>query len=232
MRVLVIPDLHAPCIAGSNCDCCGNALDFVRSVQDYWQTTKTVFLGDLVDHHRISKHESEPDSKGALDEYEESLEQLRPWYQHFRKATMLTGNHDALVHRQAASAGLPAKYIRTLKDFLELPKGWDVVERWGHHELDNVLYFHGDCGPGGQGIPAYRHAMLHFKSVVQGHYHQSCGIQHFQNSSGGRLWGMQAGALACSRHLQMRYGRKFSRSPIMACAVVIDGEPFVEVMPS
>ena len=40
--VLVVPDLHAPAIHP-------NALGFVKSVQDYWQTNKTVFLGDNFD---------------------------------------------------------------------------------------------------------------------------------------------------------------------------------------
>ena len=230
MRVLCIPDLHAPCIAGANCKCCSNALDWVRSLQDYWQTDATVYLGDMVDHHRISMHESEPDSQGALHEHEEALEQLQPWYNHFKKAVVLTGNHDALVHRQAASAGLPAKYIRSLKEFLEMPKGYKVVERWGSHIIDDVMYFHGDTGPGGQGIPAFRHAMLQFRSVVQGHHHTACGIQHFVNSGGKRIWGMQCGSLACPNDLTTRYARKFSKAPVLAAAVVIDGEPFVECM--
>ena len=63
-RVLVVPDLHAPAIHPK-------AFDFVRQIQDDWQTDRTVFLGDAMDLHAMSYHQKELGTKRIIDEVEE-----------------------------------------------------------------------------------------------------------------------------------------------------------------
>ena len=221
--VLVVPDLHAPAIHP-------NALDFVKSIQDYWQTTQTVFLGDNFDFHRLSFHPSEPRSDGAWREHQLSLEALEPWYQHFKKATYLVGNHCSMVARRAVDSGIPEEWLKPKRELFGMPKGWKIIERFGTHRIDGVAYRHGDTPPGGQ-FPALAHAKLNFESTVLGHYHGAFGVQYFANRQK-IIFGCQAGSLCDEQHIVQKYGRSFSKRPILGCAVIIDGEHAIcEKMP-
>lgn len=226
MRVLVIPDLHSPAIEP-------RSLDFVKSVQDYYQTDRVVFVGDIVDSHQLSFHESEPSAPSAVDEYEQAMAQLEPWFKHFPKADFLIGNHDAIVHRRAFSAGLPERFIKDIATLLCLPKKWKVTPRYGATQIDDVLYFHGEVGPQGQGIPAHRHALQQMQSVVQGHLHQSAGVIYSRTSRGKQIFGMQVGSLCDPDAINFSYSKKYAKGSPLGCGVVLDGEMAIfEAMPS
>ena len=125
-RVLVVPDLHAPAIHPK-------AFDFVRKIQDEWQTDRTVFIGDAMDLHAMSYHQKELGTKRILDEVGEAMEQLQPFYDHFStgKVDFLVGNHDDLICRKAVDAEIPCEWLKPMKDIFGMPKNWKVTERFG-----------------------------------------------------------------------------------------------------
>ena len=61
-NVLIIGDLHLPAERA-------DYLKYCRAMKRKHKTTKTVFIGDILDHHAISFHQKNPDSDGAVEEY-------------------------------------------------------------------------------------------------------------------------------------------------------------------
>ena len=78
-NVLVIGDLHLPAERA-------DYLKFCRAMKRKHKTTKTIFIGDILDHHAISFHQKNPDSDGAVEEYTKAMKALRQWYKAFPEA--------------------------------------------------------------------------------------------------------------------------------------------------
>ncbi len=225
-RVLVVPDLHAPAIHPK-------AFDFVRQIQDDWQTDRTVFLGDIWDAHAASYHQKELGTSRILDEADEAMEQLQPFFNHFNtgKVDCLVGNHDDLICRKAVDAEIPSEWIKPVKDILGMPKNWRVTERYGTVLIDGVAYRHGDAGAGGQ-TPAITQAKQAMRSTVIGHFHAAFGVNWYACDAM-RIFGMSAGSLCDPTHLMQKYGKKFTKRPILGMGVVLDGtHAYAEVMPN
>jgi hypothetical protein len=220
-RVLVIPDLHAPAIHPA-------AFDFVRSLQDEWQTDRTVFIGDAFDLHSVSYHAKEMGLPNALQEVVEAKDQMQPFYDHFSsgKVDYMVGNHCALIMRKAVDACIPEEWIRPIKEIFGMPKNWKIHERYARCQVDGVQYLHGDSSPGGN-TPALAHAVKSFQSTVIGHFHASFGVNWYANDNM-RIFGCNVGSLCDSSHLAQKYGRKYTKKPILGAAVVIDGSPYCE----
>ncbi len=74
-RVLVIGDLHEPfCLDGYLGHC-------IRTYENY-NCNRVVFIGDVIDNHYSSYHESDPDGYGAGEELELAIDKLSEWYKH------------------------------------------------------------------------------------------------------------------------------------------------------
>mgnify|MGYP003631818306 FL=1 len=213
-RVLVIGDCHAPCMLSGY-------IDFLKGIQKKHNCDRVVHIGDAVDWASISYHPKAPSLKNSEAEFAKALVQVQELHRAFPVLDYLIGNHDALSERQASDAGLP---VLVLKDFNQLwgVPNWNVVDRFGHVEIDGVLYQHGDRGRGGQNNAAFLNALDEHKSVVQGHFHAQAGVNYFANHHT-RVFGMQVGCGCDHESLAMAYGKKFNKKPIVGCGVVIEG---------
>ena len=60
-RILVIGDLHEPLTLKEY-------LDFCMYIYAVYRCNKVVFIGDVIDNHYSSYHESDPDGLGGSDE--------------------------------------------------------------------------------------------------------------------------------------------------------------------
>jgi predicted phosphodiesterase len=215
-RVLVLGDTHAPAMHR-------HYIRQLARVQSKYRTDRNVHIGDVVDHHCISFHEKHPDSMGAVDEYRNACAQVQALHQAFPDLEITIGNHDRRVLRLNAKAGIPSLY---LKDFNEL-YGTDSWKWKDYVEIDGVYYYHGE-GCGGQ-HPAFNAAKMRMQPTVIGHYHSACGIA-YQAGPTAKVWGMNVGCGVDRNHLFMQYGSAYLKKPIVACGVVIDGEPYIETM--
>ena len=215
-RVLVIPDLHLP-VAHSE------ALRFCVDIYNQWSCDRVVFIGDVVDHHAISFHSKNPNCPSAAHEYDMVREQLYQWRDTFPVAAVTIGNHDNRPQRVAEDAGMPDVYMRNLKELWETP-----LWRWDYSiEIDDVYYFH---GIGGGKTPALNKANTMGMSVVMGHCHSVFGT-HWGAGPKKRWFGCDCGCLIDNEAWQFAYGKHMSKKPILGCAVVIDGTPYLEPMP-
>lgn len=219
MRVGIIGDTHEPyCLEGY--------LEFCRDTFEEWECERIVHIGDLIDHHALSFHDSEPLLKGAYGELIDAREKLRPWYEAFPKLTMCNGNHDLIPARQLKKIGMDADvWMRPLKEIYEMPKGWDIVDTV---TIDRVLYHHGYTANGANGFR--NDAIKRMCRTVSGHAHGNGGVS--ATSSEHRLvWGMAVGCGVDIKSMAMAYGKHFLQKPIISCGIVLDGKtPVVEFM--
>ncbi len=154
-RILVIGDLHEPfCLEGY--------LEFCKKQYDIHNCNKVVFIGDIIDNHYSSYHESSADGLGGKYELEQAVKKLRRWYKIFPKADVTLGNHDRIIIRKAQTSNIPSKWIKEYKEVLETPK-WNFVTDVYY---DGVRYVHGDKS--GKPRMATKRDMV---STVSGHYH-------------------------------------------------------------
>ena len=214
MNVLIIPDLHAPCMHPK-------AISFLKRIEKKYKCTKVVAVGDLIDWNAISFHEKDPSMPSASEEFKQASKQVRQVHKAFPKVEFLIGNHDALPARKARIIGLPDECIYGFKDLWQLD-GWNVHPRYAKIFVDGVQYRHGDSGKGGL-MAAHKNAQAEFCSVVQGHLHSQAGVVYHANQQS-IVFGMQVGCLVQHDHPAMAYGKVYSNKPILGCGVVLNGK--------
>lgn len=218
VRVGIIGDTHEPyCLEGYR--------EFCAETFEAWDCDRIVHIGDLIDHHALSFHESEPTLKGARGERLDAIERLQPWYETFPKVTLVTGNHDLIPQRQLTRLGMDFEtWMRPLKQVYKMPRGWNIVD---DVTIDGVLYHHGGSA---LGVNGFRNdSARRMCNTVTGHAHGNSGVS--ASASEHRLvWGLAVGCGIDNKLMSFAYGKNFLRKPIISCGVVIDGAPYVEFM--
>ena len=202
-NVLVIGDLHEPFCLDSYLDWC---------IEQYYtyNCTEVVFIGDVVDNHYSSYHETSADGFSGLEELEMAIKRISRWYKAFPIATVIIGNHDRLIMRKAQTSAIPSKWIKSYKEVLEVPK-WNFVERY---VKDGVQFIHGE---GGTASTKCRADMM---NTVQGHLHTQCYVQNFVGNNF-RIFGVQVGCGIDHESYAMAYA-KYGKKPAISCAVILN----------
>lgn len=218
MIVGVIGDTHIPYTLDGY-------LEFCQDVFDDYGVDKVVHIGDLIDNHSLSFHDSEPLLQGVTGEWRDAREVLRDWYRAFKNLTLIQGNHDRIPARRLTKIGMaPSIYLRPLQEIYDMPSGWDIVEDM---VIGDVLYHHGETATGVNGFR--KDAEARMVSTVTGHNHSNAGISATATSQE-LIWGLAVGCGVNVRHMAFAYGRNFARKPVIACGVVYNGEPIIEYM--
>jgi len=213
-RVLVIGDTHAPCMLDGY-------IPFLKQIQRKHKCTRVVHIGDAVDWASISYHPKAPSLRDSEAEYAKAYVQMQKLYKAFPKVDYLMGNHSSLTERQASDTGLPLCVLKDFGTLWDVPQ-WNIIPRYGHIEIDKVVYQHGDKGRGGQHNAAFLNAQDEHKSVVQGHFHAQAGVNYFANKTT-RSFGLQVGCGVDWHEKAMEYGTKYNKKPISSCGVVREG---------
>lgn len=210
-NILIIGDTHIPYEHPGY-------LSFCKAIAKAYDCTRFIHIGDEVDMHASSYHESDPNLPGAKDEAEEAILRLRKWYKTFPEMLVCIGNHTAIPERKLRTSGLPMRFMRTYREAWEAPQGWE----WGYEfTIDNVLYKH--VPNGGASLTAQlRGAERNMVPTVTGHTHATAGVAY----SAGYKDTIFALAVGCGidRHsLAFEYGKECKLKPIIGCGVVEDG---------
>ena len=211
-RVLVIGDLHTPFELKGY-------LDFCKRAYKKYDCTHVVFIGDIVDGHASSYHESNPDGTSAGDELREAQKRLSHWYKTFPDADIIIGNHDRIVARKALTAGISKHWIRSFNEVLGVPK-WKF-----HHKLilDGVLYIHGE------GVTAKTKSLRAGRSVVQGHRHTEAYVW-YQSLGDHQLFGMQVGTGIDSDSYAFEYAKDHPPA-VLSCGIVLENGTEAHIIP-
>ena len=211
-NVLVIGDLHEPfCLEGY--------LEFCLDTYHHYKCTDVIFIGDIIDNHYSSYHETNADGLGGGDELELAVSKIAYWYKAFPESKVLIGNHDRMIMRKAQTSAIPSKWIKSYQDVLEVPN-WEFLERY---VLNDVQYIHGEAGT------ARTKCRADMMNTVQGHLHTQCYIEHYVGAKY-RIFGMQVGCGIDHESYAMAYA-KAGKKPAIACGVILNnGKTPINVM--
>ena len=202
-RILVIGDIHAPF-------CLDGYLDFCKEVYAKYNLNQVVFIGDILDNHYASYHETDPNGMSGGTELEYAIAQVTKWADAFPIADVIIGNHDRIIMRKAFSSSVPMEWIRSYNEVLGTD--WDWSERVVY---DNVQYVHGEGGT------ARTKAKNDMMSTVSGHIHTQAYCEWLVGRNF-RGFGMQVGCGIDADSYGAAYARHFKRQAI-GCGVVLGG---------
>lgn len=195
---------------------------FLKEIKKTYKPQVIVNLGDEVDHHNLSFHDTNPDI--GLDpsgELEKSIECLAELKKLFPKQYVCNSNHGSLAYRRMKKHGIPVNMLLPMEKLYNTP-------RWSwHDELiintnhGKVLACHGD-GKKAARLAACKEEGM---SIVMGHHHSLFEISHIETNLGSRFQ-MICGCLADPYHKAFEYGRKFSKKPIIGTGILdSNGDP-------
>ena len=209
-RILVIGDLHEPfCLSGY--------LQFCQEIYAKWNCNQVVFIGDIIDNHYASYHESDPNGLSGGDELNKAIKRVQKWNRAFPVADVCIGNHDRIIMRKAFSSAIPQEWIKSYNEVLGT--NWNWVERVVY---DQVQYVHGEGGT------ARTKAKNDMQSTVQGHIHTQAYIEWMVGRNF-RVFGMQVGCGIDWESFAMAYARNYKKQAI-GCGVVLGGHTAINCL--
>lgn len=210
-RILVVGDLHTPFTLEQY-------LDFCQETYAKYNCNQVIFIGDIIDNHYSSYHETDPDGMGGGEELQSAIDEIAYWYDAFPKADVIIGNHDRMIMRKAQTSSIPKAWIREYKDVLSVPD-WNFVERMVY---DGVQYIHGE---GGTARTRVKNDMM---STVQGHIHTQA-YTEWMVGKNFKVFGMQVGCGIDSSSYAAAYAKHFKKQAI-GCGVVIGGHTAINCL--
>ena len=217
-RILLISDLHIPYNHK-------DALAFLQHLKDKHKPTRVICMGDELDKHALSYHDSDPDLASAGDELRKSLPIIAELKKMFPVMDILDSNHGSLVWRKAKTHGIPRHYIKSYNDVLEVDERW----KW-HHDLTVDL-------PNGQKVYLHHgksNRVINLSqqmgmSCAQGHYHEILAVSYWGNPNG-LHWALQTGCLIDDESYAFSYNNVNIKRPVIGTALIIDSLPILEPM--
>jgi predicted phosphodiesterase len=211
--IMLFGDLHLPYHHKE-------AFDFLEAVKKKYKPTQIVCLGDLVDNHAISYHESNPDLFSAGDELRLATEYVQVLADIFPKLVILQGNHDRLGVRKARTVGLPSRFIRDNSEVFNMPKDWEwKFEHFIDMSDDRKLWLRHNLRKDALEVAKY-----HDVCFAQGHYHESFVVESYQDKHQ-NVFGATIGCLVDDTSLAMEYNKANLKRPQLGCMIIQDGIP-------
>ncbi len=209
-RILVIGDLHCPFEKEGY-------FEFCLETYDKYACNQVIFIGDLIDSHATSRHETDPDGLSAKTELDIAIEDLQKWRDAFPVADVIIGNHDRVVMRRAFSSSIPSIWIKSFNEVLGT--SWNWTERI---EYDGVQFVHGEGGT------ARTKAKNDLQSTVQGHIHTQAYVEWMVGNRT-KLFGMQVGCGLDRETYAAAYAKHYKKQAI-GCGVVIGGHTAINCL--
>lgn len=193
---------------------------FLKVVRDTYKPDIVVNMGDEVDKHAMSFHDSDPDLPSAGDELELAIKHLQTLYKLFPKCIVLHSNHGSMHYRKGKHHGIPRKYLKGYNEILEAPKGWTWQNDF-KHKMNNGQYVYMTHGiEKNTGRFARNMGMC----VVQAHYHTDFNIE-YSSTPEQLIWGMSVGCGIDKNSMAFAYDKANLKRPILGCGVIINGVP-------
>lgn len=212
--ILVVPDQHAPYHHP-------DMLRFLKAVKGKFPIDLVVNLGDEVDHHALSFHDSDPNLDSAGTELEKAKPVMAALNKLFPQMLVCASNHGSLAFRKAKAHGIPVQYLKSYREVL-FPKGgapgWSWRDEWLiKTPLGKIKFQHSSSNP----VADAAHNRC---NLAVGHNHGKFGIE-YAASSDFLYWGATFGCLIDNSALAFAYGKLAKNKPIIGCGIILNGKP-------
>ena len=200
-----------------------DSFKFIKAVAELYQPDKVICLGDELDYHCLSFHETETECPyNESQEFEEGKRYFSNLYDLFPDMDIMESNHGSMVFRKARSCRIPRQFLLTYDQVLGAPKGYTwhknlIVET----PRGPVNFSHGHYAP----KDILRKSQLRSMSQVQGHYHNDFEIKYWSSDNGGRYFGMTCGCLIDDEKYAFLYNKTYIPRPQLGVGLIYDGVP-------
>jgi hypothetical protein len=215
-RILVIPDLHFPY-------CHVDALDFLHKLKKTLNPTRIICLGDELDYHAMSFHDSDPDLDSSGRELLLGLGYIDTLHDLFPKMDLLHSNHGSMAYRRAKHHGMPRHLLKSYNDVLGVPS-----DDWSWHESLLLRLPNGVECEFIHGISAniLAASQARGRSLVQGHHHSLFELRYW--SGGGKLnFAITSGCLIDDKSMAFAYNKLQVKRPIMGVTFIDNSMPYL-----
>ena len=214
-RILVFSDMHFPYAHR-------DIIAFLTAIKLRYKPDLVVCLGDELDYHQLSFHDSCPELLGTSEEFTKAKRLLSGVMDLFPEMIILESNHGSLAYRKARVAKLPAYFLKPYNEILDAPKTWKWVPRF---DLDiqkgrNLVFHHGYSSN------AIACAKELGSCLVQGHFHSRMSIDYFGDDNK-LMWAMQLPCLVDVKSMAFDYGKNVARRPKLGAGMILYGEPML-----
>ena len=198
---------------------------FLAAIKKKYKPTLIVNMGDSVDCHALSFHDSDSDLPSAGDELKRAITCIKQMEKMFPTMITIDSNHGSLAERKFKHHGIPMKYLATPQQI------YGVSDKWTwQNDLTVKLPNGQDCyfahGMVKQGVKL---ASQRGVNTVQGHFHTDFRIDYIGNPSD-LLFSMQVGCMIDSKALAFAYDKLNLNRPIIGTGLIIDSKPHLVAM--
>lgn len=212
-RILCISDQHMPYEHP-------DMFAFLAAIKKKYNPTLVINIGDEVDAHDLSFHDSDKDLPSAGDELQLAIKKLKQLEKMFPNMILVDSNHGSLAIRKFKHHGIPMRYLASNQEIYDVGEKWQWV-----NDLNITLpngqncYFAHGIAKNGKQLASQRGTC-----VVQGHYHTEFRIDYISNPSN-LLWSMQIGCLIDKKSLAFSYDKLNLSRPVIGTGIIIDSMP-------
>lgn len=214
-RILVIPDLHLPY---QHID----AIDFLAKLKKTLNPTRTICLGDELDYHALSFHDSDQDLFSAGEELRRAQAYIGSIYELFPHMDVLESNHGSMAYRKAKHHGMPRSLLKSYNEVLGTPD-W----KW-HNKLIVTL-------PNGRrcmfvhsyGANVLQSSQSLGMSLVQGHHHSQFELRYWQSDYGELHFAITSACLIDDVSYAFAYNKLQVKRPILGVTFIENGMPYL-----
>ena len=170
-----------------------------------------VFIGDIIDNHYSSYHETDADGLGGGEELDLAINSISKWYKAFPNAYVTIGNHDAIIMRKAQTSSITSQWIKNYSEVLGT-EGWEFVT---DVVIDDVRYVHGH-----KSSKARTAAKRDMQSTVTGHYHTDMYVD-WMFGANKAVFALAVGCGIDSKSYAMGY-MQGGKKEALGCGLVLD----------
>lgn len=218
-RILFISDMHIPYHHP-------NTIPFLKMLKERYNPTRVICLGDELDKHALSFHDSDPDLMSAGDELRAALPVIAELHELFPVMDLIDSNHGSMVFRKAKHHGIPRHYLKSYNDVLQVGAGW----KWSHDLTLTLPNGHKVFVHHGKSAEAIKTSQAMSMSHVCGHFHESFGVKFWANPHD-LFFAINSGCLIHDDSYAYSYNNTNLKRPIIGTSLIIDGVPVLEAMP-
>ena len=217
-KILVISDTHFPYHHP-------DTFPFLTKLNKDYKPDHVVHIGDEMDWHSINvSHVINPDLPSPADELLVGRSLCKQLEKIFPKVVLLESNHGSMVLRRAMAKGMSKFFIKDYNEILDVNKDWQWKERHiVETDKGRIVFAHQFSKDIAKAV---REAAM---SCVQGHFHTLSEIKYIANDFH-LNWGMTVGCMVDKKSLAMAYMKVNMAKPILSCAVITNGVPYIVPM--